>query len=140
MARRQHEAVAICPLSVLGIKLDVTRPQDSRGVRHAHGHAGVTGIGGLDRVHGQGADSIGEGLDPGRIKSGLGHVASLLRARVRGGVSGMCLHSPDEDQSRPNLCVSSRAGASNPAMSPERMERARLLPSSTPHWSNGLRP
>ena len=134
MARRQHEAVAVRPVGVLGIELDVPGPQHGRHIGHAHGHAGVTGLGGLDRIHGQGADSIGEGLDPGRIKSGLGHVASLLRARcARRGVSGMCLHSPDDDQSRPNLCVRSRAGPSNPAMSPERMDRARLLPSSTPH-------
>ena len=57
---RQHEAVAVGPLGVARVVLEVVRPQDLRDVGHAHGHAGMTGIGLLDRIHAQRTDGVGE--------------------------------------------------------------------------------
>jgi hypothetical protein len=40
-------------------------PENFRDVRHAHRRAGVTGVGFLDRVHGEGAYGVGK-LSAGR--------------------------------------------------------------------------
>ncbi len=57
---RQHETVAIGPCGVARVVPEVVRPQHLRDVGHAHRHAGVTGIGLLDRIHAQRPDGVGE--------------------------------------------------------------------------------
>ena len=69
MPRRQHETVAVGPIRVGGIVFQELGPQHGRDIGHAHRHAGVTGIGGLHRVHRQRADGVGE------IGLGNGHVS-----------------------------------------------------------------
>src|SRR5690606_1319679 len=56
----QHEAVAVEPLRVARIVVQVVVPQHFGDVGHAHGHAGMAGVGRLDGVHGEDADGIGE--------------------------------------------------------------------------------
>jgi len=65
VAVRQHEAVAIDPLRVAGVVLEVVGPQHLGDVGHAHRHARVPGVGFLDRIHAQRADRVGE-LPAGR--------------------------------------------------------------------------
>ena len=55
----QHKAVAVQPVRVGRVVLQMTRPQGHRHVGHAHGRAGVAGVGLLDGVHGQGTDGVG---------------------------------------------------------------------------------
>ena len=57
---RKYEAVAIPPTRIGWVVLEELAPQHFRHIRHAHGRAGVTGVGLLDCVHGQDADDIGE--------------------------------------------------------------------------------
>ncbi len=57
---REHEPVAVGPIRMLRVVLQEPRPQHSGDVRHAHGHARVTGLRLLDRIHGQRADGVGE--------------------------------------------------------------------------------
>ncbi len=60
VAGRQHEAVAVGPVGMLGVVLEEPGPQDRGHVRHAHGHARMAGFRLLDRVHGERADGVGE--------------------------------------------------------------------------------
>ena len=60
VAVRNHEAVAVGPLRIAGIVAQVVAPQDLRDVGHAHRHAGMTGVGFLNRVHREGSDRIGK--------------------------------------------------------------------------------
>ena len=62
----EHKAVAVDPVRIAGAVLQMSAPQRHGDIGHAHRRAGVTGVGGLNRVHGQGAD-------------GIGHVVGLLR-------------------------------------------------------------
>ena len=62
MAGGQHEAVAVGPFGVRGVELQEAREQHGGDVGHAHGHAGMAGIGLLHRVHGQRPDGIGHVL------------------------------------------------------------------------------
>ncbi len=55
----QHEAVAVEPAGIVRAVLEVPAPQRDRHVGHAHGRAGVAGVGLLHGVHGQGADGVG---------------------------------------------------------------------------------
>ena len=59
---RQHEAVAVRPVGRGGIELQELREQHGRHVGHAHRHAGMAGLGLLDRVHGQRPDGVGHVL------------------------------------------------------------------------------
>ena len=43
-----------------GVELQMPREQRGRGIGHAHRHAGVAAVRGLDRIHREGADGIGE--------------------------------------------------------------------------------
>jgi len=65
VAVRDHEAVAVGPLRIAGIVLEVIGPQHLGDVGHAHRHAGVTGIGLLHGIHAEGTDGVGE-LPAGR--------------------------------------------------------------------------
>ncbi len=55
----QHKAVAVMPLRVTRVVLEVTVPQHLGNVCHAHGGAGVAGLGLLYSVHRQHAHGIG---------------------------------------------------------------------------------
>ena len=84
VAGRQDEAVAVGPLGVRGVVLEVAGPQHVRHGGEAHRHAGVAGVGllhGVDRQKADGVDAgLLEGLGPvSRLKA---HGASLSRAVV----------------------------------------------------------
>jgi hypothetical protein len=77
---RQHEAVAVRPVRVERIELQEAAEQHGGDIGHAHGHAGMAGIGLLDGVHGERAD-------------GVGHVAMADGGRRRGGgTRADCFH------------------------------------------------
>ena len=57
---RQHEAVAIGPLGRARVEAQELREQDRGDVGHAHGHAGMAGLGRLDRIHRERADGVGQ--------------------------------------------------------------------------------
>ena len=54
----QDEAVTVSPLRVDGVVLEVTAPQCHGHVGHAHGGAGVAGVGLLNGIHCECADRI----------------------------------------------------------------------------------
>lgn len=58
MPCRQDEAIAIRPLGIGRIILQMFCEERCGRIRHAHRHPGVTAIGGLDRVHRLGAHHI----------------------------------------------------------------------------------
>ena len=66
MAGRQHEAVAVGPIRVRGIEFQEAGEQHGGDIGHAHGHAGMAGIGLLHGIHGERADGIGH-LGVGRL-------------------------------------------------------------------------
>ena len=68
----QHEAVAVDPFGVARVVPQVVAPQRHGHVGHAHGGTGVSGVGLLYSVHGQGADCVGHLL-------GVCHVGRLRR-------------------------------------------------------------
>ena len=55
----QHEAIAVGPMRVLGVVLQVLTPQSHSHVGHAHRRTWVARIGLLNSVHGQGTDGVG---------------------------------------------------------------------------------
>ena len=59
MAVRQHEAVAVCPVRVRRVVLQMARPERDADFGHAHRHAGVAGVRLLDGVHCERTDRIG---------------------------------------------------------------------------------
>ena len=54
----QNEPVAVGPLRVGGIELQVPGEQHRGDVGHPHGRAGMAGIGRLDRIHGKRPDGV----------------------------------------------------------------------------------
>ena len=56
----QHEAVAVGPLRVGRVVLENIVPQHFGNIGHAHGRAGVAGLGLLYGIHGQGTNGIGQ--------------------------------------------------------------------------------
>ncbi len=58
MAGREYETVAVGPAGLGRIELEKAREQHGRHIGHAHGHAGMAGLGLLHRVHGQRADGV----------------------------------------------------------------------------------
>ncbi len=86
VAVRQHEAVAIRPVRVLRVMTQMARPQRNADFRHAHRHAGVTGVGLLNGIHRQRTDCVGhQGSGSGRrgrhVESGE-RVQKARRGRV----------------------------------------------------------
>ena len=61
MSGREHKTVAVVPFRRAGIVFEELGPQHRCHIGHAHGHAGVTRVRGLYRVHGQRANSGGLG-------------------------------------------------------------------------------
>ena len=59
VAVAEHEAITIGPVRIAGVVLEVTAPQRHGYFCHAHGCAGMTGVGLLHGVHRQRADGIG---------------------------------------------------------------------------------
>ena len=57
MPGRKNKPVAIGPMRLHGVKFQVPAEQYSRNIGHAHGHARVSRIRRLDRVHRQGSHS-----------------------------------------------------------------------------------
>ena len=72
VAVAQHEAVAVGPAGVGRVVAQCAAPQRHGDLGHAHGRAGVAGIGLLHGVHGQGADGVGH---QGGVGVVLGHGA-----------------------------------------------------------------
>ena len=71
----QHETVAVGPVRVARVVLQVVVPQDFGDVGHAHGHARMTGVGGLYRVDGEETDGVGKVAAAGR-RHGAGVVSA----------------------------------------------------------------
>ena len=59
---RENEAVAGGPQGVGRVVTQMTREKRHGDIGHAHGHAGVAGLGAFDRIHGKGADGGGHRL------------------------------------------------------------------------------
>ncbi len=81
VAVRQHEAVAVGPVGMARVVLEVVAPEHLRDVGHAHRHARVPGIGLLDRIHAQRTDRVGE------LPAG-GHRLTSWKARYFRGPGG----------------------------------------------------
>ena len=73
----QHEAVAVGPLGVGRVVLEVVAPQHFGDLGHAHGGAGVAGLGFLNRIHGQRANRTGDGVELGQCDVALRRHRSL---------------------------------------------------------------
>ena len=56
----QDEAVAVEPLRVVRVVVEVIVPEHLGDVRHAHRHARMAGLRGLDRIDGEETDGVGE--------------------------------------------------------------------------------
>jgi hypothetical protein len=80
VAGREHEAVAVDPVRVTRVVLEVARPQDERVVGGAHRQPGVAAVGLLDRVDREELDGIDREAREGRIGGGGGleHGSPLL--------------------------------------------------------------
>lgn len=67
----QHETVAIEPLRIVRVVPEEIVPQHFGDIGHAHGHAGVAGLCGFDRIGGEETDGVGQlaagGLGHGRL-------------------------------------------------------------------------
>ena len=70
----QHKPVAVGPQRVSRVVAQVAVPQDFGNFGHAHGRAGVAGLGGLHSVNRQKADGVGHAV---------GHVFARCVAHVR---------------------------------------------------------
>jgi hypothetical protein len=73
VAGREHKAIPVVPVRCLRIELQIFCKQCRRDVRHAHRHARVPRVRGLDGVHRKGADRVGH------LLRRCGHAVSLLR-------------------------------------------------------------
>ena len=119
----QHEAVAVEPLGVLRVVTEIVVPEHFGDVGHAHRHAGMTGLGGFDRISGKEADGVGQ-LAAGRLRHGSVGVGRLPRScgqpivpQVIGGVRPKTGQALNDDaphragrQGSSGLCRLSRAG------------------------------
>mmetsp|Transcript_20755 Transcript_20755/g.52312 ORF Transcript_20755/g.52312 Transcript_20755/m.52312 type:complete len:551 (-) Transcript_20755:7-1659(-) len=74
MAGRQHKAIAVEELGVLGVVLHLLAPQDVGHRGAAHGEAGVAGVGGVHAIDRQKADGVDAVVDGGGLLDGLRHV------------------------------------------------------------------
>ncbi len=56
----QHETIAVGPVGIGRVVLQEVVPQHLRDIGHAHGGAGVTGIGLLDGIHAERTNGVGK--------------------------------------------------------------------------------
>ena len=84
VAGAEHEAIAVRPLGVGGVVLHDPREEQVRGRGHRQRQAGVTAVGGLHRVHREGADRVDRAL----VDVGGGHAPVLSRSPHRRNSSG----------------------------------------------------
>jgi len=84
VARRENKAIAIGPLRVLRIELQVLRPEHKREIGAAHGQTAVAALRFLHRIDREGADGIGnKGFDwvGGEVGGFLAHSGVKLARR-----------------------------------------------------------
>jgi len=81
MADRQHEAVTVGPVRVLGVIAEEAAPQRVADRGQGHRRTGVPGVGLLHRVHGQGTD----GIDDKLVGVGAGRCGGTHGKRPRAG-------------------------------------------------------
>ena len=126
----KHETVAVEPLRVGRTVLEVVVPQHLGDVGHAHGHAGVAGLRGLDRVNGEETDGVGE-FAAGRLGHWIrtvvggtpgsgGAYCPTIRPAVRPGRSPAPPAWP-----RPDRCRRGRSGSRRARSPPRRPCRRR---------------
>ncbi|EXI65582.1 MAG: hypothetical protein AW08_03102 [Candidatus Accumulibacter adjunctus] len=84
---REDEAVTIRPARIGRVVAQVATPEHFRDFGHPHRHPGVTGVGLLHRVHGEGADDTGQG------GKWCGHDASRVRDRRLNRIGGLSAKS-----------------------------------------------
>ena len=89
VAVRKHEAVAVPPFRVAGIVLEHIAPQHLGNVGHAHGRAGMSRIRGLNGIHGERANGVGQGAAGGGHGWGI-HKGRALSDRQAGGGNQKC--------------------------------------------------
>ena len=61
MTVRQHKSIAVGPMRIARVVLKMALPEGYGDFGHAHGHAGMSGIGFLNGVHRKKANGICEG-------------------------------------------------------------------------------
>ncbi len=109
VARRQDETVAVRPVRVGRVELQVLREQCGRGVGHAHRHPRMAAVGGLHRVHRECANGVGEaalGRLHGSPRAGFGSAQGMGGSRA-----------PLEGEPWPvNACPESRSCVADKAM------------------------
>ena len=59
-----------CQSWLSGVVFEVVAPEQFGDIRHTHGHARMSGIGGLDGVHAESANGVGEFTAAGRAVGG----------------------------------------------------------------------
>ena len=101
VAGRQDEAVAVGPVRVGRVELQMPGEQRGRGVGHAHRHARMAAVGGLHRIHREGANGVGEAA-VGRLHRGSGN-----GVRCRPGLDGGGAAPLSGEPCRVNACPES---------------------------------
>jgi hypothetical protein len=77
VAAGEHETVAVGPVGARRVVAQMLEPEDGGDIGHAHGQAGVAGVGGLDPIDRKATDGIGG--ERKRLAGRLGHDAILLK-------------------------------------------------------------
>ena len=134
VAGRQDEAVAVRPFRIGGIVLQIFGPQHGRGVGHAHRHAGMAAIGGLDRVHRQGRGWRWRAFGSGRPWAPGG----WIRGRTRAGGAAVPLSAAARPRQPWRLaatrqsCYALRHGGPNGPLTPSAGSSGRWRESKRP--------
>ena len=68
MTGGQDKAVPVGPIGFRRIEFEKFGEEDGGDIGHPHRHAGMAGVGGLDGVHGQGADGVRHVVMLGRVR------------------------------------------------------------------------
>ena len=84
VAGGEHKTVAVGPVGRGRVEFEIAAEQHRRHVGHAHGHAGMAAVRGLNRIHGQGANRVGHGLFRDRRRCVVVHVRLAPVAARRG--------------------------------------------------------
>ena len=110
MAGRQHEAVAVWPVRRRGIEFQEPGEQHRREIGRPHRQPGMTGIGLLDRIHGQGPNGVGHFLDcahPSTLLWQDGAIHSIATPTVNALLAGRFQPAARPDRSRPPIFAGS---------------------------------